>query len=115
MIRIYRNLRKFRNQFQGLAEYILRRNIFRVVIICIERKNTTLHSIHDIGIGSLHNYITDKTTTQIFHIKHYIQESGKFILIRKLPKNQKIDSFFKAKTSALQAADDILYVNSLIV
>ena len=115
MIRINCNFRKFGDQFQRLTQYILRRNIFRVVIISIKGKDAALHSVHDVGIGSFHDYVTDKTTAQIFHLRHHIQESGKFIFIRQFSEDQKIDGFLEPKTSAFQTADQIMDIDALII
>ena len=115
MIGIYGNFRKLCDQFQRLAQYILRRNILRVIVICIKGENTALHSVHNVCIGTFHNNITNKAATQIFHIEHHIQKSGEFIFVRKFAKDQKINRFFEAKTSAFQTTDNVLYIDSLIV
>ena len=112
MVRIYGNFRKLCNQFQRLRSTFSGEISSRIVIICIESQNTTLHGIHNIGIGSLHNNIADKTTAKLLHIRHHIQKSGKFFLIRELTEDQKINCFFKSKTSSVQTTDDILYIDS---
>ena len=115
VIGVNRNFRKLGDQFQRLAEYIFYGNIFRVIVICIESKNAALHGIHNIGIGSFHDNVTDKTSSQIFHIGKKFQKSGKFFLTWKFTKDQKINCLLKAKTSVLQAIYNVLYINSLII
>ena len=115
VIGVNRDLRKFGDQFQRLAEYILHRNIFRVIIICIESKYAALHGIHNIGVGSLHDNVTDKTSSQILHVRKKLKESGKLFLAGKLTENQKIDRLLKAKTSVLQAVYNILYIDSPVI
>ena len=60
-------------------------------------------------------FFADKTTAKLLHIRHHIQKSGKFFLIREFTEDQKINCFFKSKTSSVQTTDDILYIDSLIV
>ena len=74
MIRIYCDQRQLRDHFDALAKNIFRRNIFWFGIISIQSENTSLHRIHDISVGSLHNNITDKTSGQRFKTFHNIFE-----------------------------------------
>ena len=115
VIGVNRDFRKLSDQFQRLAEYILHRNIFRVIIICIESKYAALHSIHNIGIGSLHDNVTDKTSSQILHVRKKLKKSGKLFLAGKLTENQKIDRLLKTKTSVLQSVYDILHIDSPVI
>ena len=115
VIGVNRDLRKLGNQLQRLAEHIRYGNILRIIIICIKSKYAALHGIHNVGIGSLHDNITYKTSSQIFHIREKFQEPGQLIFTWKFTEDQKIDRFLKAKTSVLQTVYDILYIDSLII
>ena len=111
---------KLYDKVEGIAgklimEHIRYGNILRIIIICIKSKYAALHGIHNVGIGSLHDNITYKTSSQIFHIREKFQEPGQLIFTWKFTEDQKIDRFLKAKTSVLQTVYDILYIDSLII
>ena len=91
-----------------------RRNILRIVIIGVQGQYTTLHGIHNVGIGTLHNHVTDKTTAQLLHVSHNIEKSGQLIPVGKLAEDQQINNLFKAVTSAVQTSNNILYIDALV-
>ena len=114
MIGINSNLRKLGNQLQRLTQYIFRRNILRIVVVGVQSQYTALHGIHNIGISTLHNHVTDKTTAQLLHVSHNIEKSGQLIPVGKLAEDQQINNLFKAVTSAVQTIDNILYIDALV-
>ena len=115
VIGVYGDQRQFGDEIHGLAQYIFRGNVLRVVVIGIERQHAPLHGVHDVLVGRLHDHITDKPAAQALQLKHNIMELLRLLLIRQPAEKQQVDRLLKPVLAALQPFDQIADVNPLII
>ena len=97
MIAVHGKHRKNSDQVQALTEYVRQRDIIRVLVIVVQRQNTSRKRIHHILRRGLHNDIPYKILRQGTLVCQKDTEVIQFFLLREPAEKQKIRRLLKTE------------------
>ena len=115
MICVYGDQRQFVDKFHALTQDILRIDTVRIRIVGIQCQDTSLECVHDVAVGSLHDYVTDETVTEILEGLVHAQEDLHLLIVRKMAEQEQVTRLLESETSAFHAIHNIAYIYALII